>query len=140
MLSRQQPFEHPSRPTKASVVGEFPRSAASPVISYLLGEVRRAMATLNTGNMSLAAQRFRVPIDQCDVHGKKTLIRYRECWLKWMSWYEHTPNEPHSIESQIQRMIFNDLTYRASVSVRGSVSKETAISAFGNFFWPISAV
>jgi hypothetical protein len=84
---------------------------------------------MGTENKSLAAQRFRVPIDQCDVHDKANLVRYREHWLKWMSWYEHTAGEPHSIESQIQRMIFNDLAYRATVSVRGSVSSQIAISA-----------
>jgi hypothetical protein len=87
------------------------------------------MATTDMESRPLAARRFSVPIDQCDVVDKKALAQYRTNWLKWMSWYEHTPDEPNSIESQIQRMIFNDLTYRASVSVRGSVSNEIAISA-----------
>lgn len=46
-----------------------------------------------------------------------------------MSWYEHTSEEPHSIESQIHQMIFNDLVYRATLSVRESTAAETAISA-----------
>lgn len=80
-------------------------------------------------NESLAAKRFQIPIDNCDVDDKERLAQYRKHWLTWMSWYEHTPDEPHSIESQIHRMLFNDLTYRASVSVRESVAAEIAISA-----------
>jgi hypothetical protein len=81
------------------------------------------------GSKPLAEQRFSVPISQCDVHDRRKLAVYRKQWLKWMGWYEHTPHEPHSIESQIQRMIFNDLTYRAIVSVRGAVPNKTAIAA-----------
>jgi hypothetical protein len=46
-----------------------------------------------------------------------------------MSWYEHRPDEPHSIESQINRMIFDELTYRATLSVRESTAADTVISA-----------
>src|SRR5271163_1931904 len=78
---------------------------------------------------SLAAGRFQIPIDECDVDNKEKLAQYRQHWLKWMSWYEHRPDEPHSIESQIHQMIFNDLTYRAGVSVRSSIPNEVPISA-----------
>ncbi len=87
------------------------------------------MATAIPVNQSVAAKRFQVSIDDCDVADKKKLIQYRERWLAWMSWYEHAPDRPHSIESQIHRLLFNDLTYRASVSVRESVASEIAISA-----------
>ncbi len=81
-------------------------------------------------NDSLAAKRFYIPINGCkDVKDKKNLSRYRQLWTKWTSWHQHASDEPHSIESQINRMIFNDLTYRATVSVRGSAVSETAISA-----------
>jgi hypothetical protein len=81
-------------------------------------------------NDSLAAERFRIPINDCnDVNDKKNLARYRQLWTKWMSWHQHTSDEPHSIESQINRMIFNDLIYRATVSVRAPTCSETAISA-----------
>lgn len=79
---------------------------------------------------SLAAKRFCIPINDCkDVKDKKNLGRYRQLWPKWISWHQHSSDEPHSIESQINRMIFNDLTYRATVSVRGPAASETAISA-----------
>jgi hypothetical protein len=81
-------------------------------------------------NDSLAARRFCIPINDCeDAKDKKNLGRYRQLWTKWTSWHQHTSDEPHSIESQINRMIFNDLTYRASVSVRALTTSETAISA-----------
>src|ERR1700693_2680699 len=92
-----------------------------------LKEMQTTMATLV--NESLTTKRFQIPINNCDVDDKERLAQYRKHWLTWMSWYEHTSEEPHSIESQIHRMLFNDLTYRASVSVRESVASEIAISA-----------
>lgn len=81
-------------------------------------------------NESLAAKRFVIPINDCkDVKDKKNLGRYRQLWTKWMSWHQHTSHEPNSIESQINRMIFNDLIYRATVSVRRPAASEIAISA-----------
>lgn len=73
--------------------------------------------------------RFEVPIAQCDVMDKKKLEAYRAHWRRWMAWYEHSPQEPHSIEQQIHTMLFNDLTYRSVVSARSSVPQETEISA-----------
>lgn len=87
------------------------------------------MSTTDVVSQSLAATRFSISICDCDVVNKEKLARYREHWRKWMSWYEHTPEEPHSIESQIHRMLFNDLTYRASASVRESVAGDIPISA-----------
>jgi hypothetical protein len=46
-----------------------------------------------------------------------------------MSWYGYGDPEPNGIETQIHRMLFNDLTYRATVSVRASVDVNVAISA-----------
>ncbi len=46
-----------------------------------------------------------------------------------MSWYWHSDSQPNSIESQIHNMLFNDLTYRAIVSVRESVDANATISA-----------
>lgn len=46
-----------------------------------------------------------------------------------MSWYEHSDLEPNSIESQIHTMLFNDLTYRACVSVRNLQGSDLEISA-----------
>jgi hypothetical protein len=46
-----------------------------------------------------------------------------------MSWYDHSPSEPHSIEQQIQTMLFNDLTYRSVVSARSTVSPEIEVAA-----------
>jgi hypothetical protein len=75
------------------------------------------------------ANRFKVPVHECDVIAKKTLAQYRDNWMKWISWYRHDPSEPHSIEAQIHRMLFNDITYRATVSVREPVAADVAISA-----------
>src|ERR1017187_2995673 len=75
------------------------------------------------------ATRFRVPVHECDVIAKKTLEQYRDNWRKWISWYRRSPSEPHSIEAQIHRMLFNDITYRATVSAREPVAADVAISA-----------
>jgi hypothetical protein len=87
------------------------------------------MGTNDTAGQTPTTRRFSAPINTCQVQEKNKLNTYRQLWLKWMSWYERSPGEPHSIESQIHRMIFDDLTYRAILSVRESVAAETAISA-----------
>src|SRR5258708_7587896 len=46
-----------------------------------------------------------------------------------MSWYDHSPSEPHSIKQQIQTMLFNDLTYRSVVSARNTISPEIEVAA-----------
>ena len=46
-----------------------------------------------------------------------------------MKWYEHSESEPNNIESQIHRMLFHDLTYRAMASVRASLTADLPISA-----------
>lgn len=74
------------------------------------------------------AGRFAAPINTCEVDDKNQLNTYRQLWVKWMSWYEHTPGEPHSIESQINQMIFNDLAYRAILSARTSSAAEANTS------------
>ncbi len=84
------------------------------------------MAKLYQAQMT---DRFAKPAKECDVHDQSKLESYRAHWRKWMSWYEHSPSEPHSIEQQIQTMLFNDLTYRSVVSARNSVSPEIEISA-----------
>jgi hypothetical protein len=94
-----------------------------------MGEkMQEGMKSDNDARKTLITGRFSIPINTCQVDEKNKLNTYRQLWLKWMSWYEHTPGEPHSIESQIHQMIFNDITYRAILSVRESAA-ETAISA-----------
>jgi len=73
--------------------------------------------------------RFEIPIDACDVRDKQMLESYRAHWRKWMSWYDHHPDEPHSIEQQIQQMLFNDLVYRSVASARSSVPESVEVSA-----------
>jgi hypothetical protein len=73
--------------------------------------------------------RFATPAKKCDVLDQNKLESYRALWRKWMSWYDHSPNEPHSIEQQIQTMLFNDLTYRSVVSARSTVSPEIEVAA-----------
>jgi hypothetical protein len=97
--------------------------------SQMTGPPSPSIAASVAAPQPLAAGRFTTPINDCQVDNKSNLNTYRQLWRKWMSWYEHTPGEPHSIESQIHQMIFNDLTYRASVSVRESVAGGSAISA-----------
>jgi hypothetical protein len=80
-------------------------------------------------NQNPSANRFKIAVKNCDVNEKQKLIRYRQKWMEWMSWYEHSDSEPNNIESQIHRMLFNDLTYRATVSVRTSVGADITISA-----------
>ncbi len=78
---------------------------------------------------NVLADRFKAAINDCEVDDKTTLARYRQKWLEWMSWYGYGSPEPNNIQTQIHRMFFNDLTYRATVSVRSSVGAETDISA-----------
>jgi hypothetical protein len=77
----------------------------------------------------LSARRFTVPVEACEVDKKENLKRYRQLWLKWMSWYEHRPDKPNRIESQINLMIFNDITYRSVVSGRGSSTMDSIASS-----------
>ena len=84
------------------------------------------MATLYQAPMP---DRFAKPTKECDVLDRTKLESYRAHWRKWMSWYDHSQNEPHSIEQQIQTMLFNDLTYRSVVSARGTVSPEIEVAA-----------
>jgi AbiU2 len=80
-------------------------------------------------NQNPCANRFTIAASDCDVNNKQKLLRYRDKWFEWMKWYEHNDSEPNSIESQIHRMLFNDLTYRGIVSVRASVDTDLRISA-----------
>ncbi|MBB6144310.1 hypothetical protein HNQ77_002262 [Silvibacterium bohemicum] len=73
--------------------------------------------------------RFEVPAQECDVHDKRNLESYRTLWRKWMSWYDHSPDEPHSIEQQLHTMLFNDLTYRSIVVARSAAAPEVKVSA-----------
>jgi hypothetical protein len=85
--------------------------------------------TLVPGNMSLVDGRFKVSVNDCYVLNKAKLRQYRDNWKKWVSWHQHNETEPNTIESQMHRMFFNDITYRAIVSVRGTVDSKDAISA-----------
>lgn len=78
------------------------------------------------GSRDVISNRFTVPIRDCDVEDKENLHAFRELWTKWMTWYESTPDEPHSIERQIQLMIWNDLTYRTVMSTRSEKEAELA--------------
>jgi hypothetical protein len=73
--------------------------------------------------------RFATPAIECDVLDQRKLESYRALWRKWMSWYDHSPGEPHSIEQQIQTMLFNDLTYRSAVSARNTVPPDVEVAA-----------
>jgi len=84
------------------------------------------MAKLYQATMT---DRFATPARECDVHDQSKLESYRALWRKWMSWYDHSPNKPHSIEQQIQTMLFNDLSYRSVVSARDTVPLEIEVTA-----------
>jgi hypothetical protein len=73
--------------------------------------------------------RFEVPAQECDVHDKRKLESYRALWRKWMSWYDHSSAEPHSIEQQLHTMLFSDLTYRSIVVARAMAGPEVKVSA-----------
>lgn len=75
------------------------------------------------------ADRFKIDANDCDVEDKAKLTQYRLKWQQWMSWYGYGSPELHNIQAQIHQMLFNDLTYRAVVSVRSSVDPEASISA-----------
>ena len=85
--------------------------------------------TVTPLSQDLSEKRFAVAVENCDVDDKKALVQYRNKWKQWMSWYSYSASEPHNIESQIHQMLFNDLTYRATVSVRESSASDAAISA-----------
>ena len=74
--------------------------------------------SLATANTDPLAARFEVPVENCDVHDKLKLNQYRVKWKQWMSWYGYGSSEPHNIQQQIHQILFNDITYRAVVSVR----------------------
>ncbi len=78
---------------------------------------------------SLHRERFKTPIAECDVEDKRKLESYRALWLKWMRWYDHSPSEPNTIESQLHSLMFNDLVYRSVVGARSKVAATTEISA-----------
>jgi hypothetical protein len=63
--------------------------------------------------------RYKSSIEECDVHDRNALIRYRAKRDLWLGWYEHNTTEPHSIQQQLFSMIFIDLTYRTVTSSRG---------------------
>jgi hypothetical protein len=73
--------------------------------------------------------RFEVPAQECDVQDKRKLESYRALWRKWMSWYDHSPDEPHSVEQQLHTMLFSDLTYRSIVVARATTGPEIKVSA-----------
>ncbi len=84
---------------------------------------------VKTASQNPLADRFNVAVEKCDVSNKQKLVQYRKKWMDWMSWYGYGDLQPNSIETQIHRMLFNDLTYRATVSVRASVDANIPISA-----------
>lgn len=81
------------------------------------------------GEQNVLSDRFKTTVKDCDVVEKKNLIGYRQKWVQWMSWYGYGAPEPNNIQTQIHRMLFNDLTYRATVSVRSSEDAGMEISA-----------
>jgi len=82
-------------------------------------------------NTDPLAARFEIPVEDCDVpdQDKPKLNQYRTKWKQWMSWYGYGSSEPHSIQQQIHQMLFSDITYRAAISVRESVSAGVSIAA-----------
>jgi hypothetical protein len=79
--------------------------------------------------ISPTQQRLGVPEDECDVLNRQNLESYRALYRKWMTWYEFAPDNPNTIEGQIMNMMFHDLTYRSTTSVRGSISSDTKVAA-----------
>lgn len=62
--------------------------------------------------------RYKASVEDCDVSDRKALRKYRAKRDLWLSWYEHSGTEPHSIQQQFFSMIFVDLTYRIVTSPR----------------------
>ncbi len=79
--------------------------------------------------MSITEQRLSVPLESCDVFNRSKLESYRALYRKWMALYEHSPENPNTIEGQVISMLFHDLTYRSITSVRASLPSEVQISA-----------
>ena len=84
---------------------------------------------------SLHEDRFKQPIGDCDVEDKKKLESYRALWLKWMRWYDHSPGEANTIESQLQTLIFNDLVYRTVSGARGAGGEEKTSARDGTLVY-----
>lgn len=80
----------------------------------------RMNVSLQMPNQDPLANRFSVPPERCEVNQKERLKPYRAKWRVWMSWHGLSDSDPNSIQAQIHRMLFNDITYRAVVSVRAS--------------------
>lgn len=78
---------------------------------------------------SLTGQRLAVPQESCDVEDRGKLESYRALYRKWMGWYEHSPDNPNTIEDQVMSMIFHDLVYRSITSTRATLAPEIPISA-----------
>jgi len=85
---------------------------------------------LEAGNqISPTQERLGVREGDCDVLDRIKLGSYRALYRKWMQWYEHSSDNPNTIEGQIMNMMFHDLTYRSITSIRGSLSPDTQVSA-----------
>jgi hypothetical protein len=79
--------------------------------------------------ISPTQQRLSIPEGDCQVSNRANLASYRVLYRKWMQWYEHSSDNPNTIEGQIMSMMFHDLTYRSLTSIRASLSPATQVSA-----------
>ncbi len=71
-----------------------------------------------------STNRFQADIGNCDVDDRPLLTQYRKKWQTWLSWYELSDDQPHSIENQLHQMFFNDLLYRSVVGGRQAASSD----------------
>jgi hypothetical protein len=69
------------------------------------------------------------PVEKCDVSKPKELAKYRKKREEWLGWYEFRKDEPNSIEGQIIRMTFEDMSYRMMTKPRGETSQDVKIAA-----------
>jgi len=69
------------------------------------------------------------PVEKCDVSSFAKLRKYRAKREEWLGWYGFRKDEPNSIEGQIIRMTFEDMSYRMMTKPRGETSQDVKIAA-----------
>jgi hypothetical protein len=68
--------------------------------------------------------RYKFRVEDCQVQDRAALTEYRGKRNEWLGWYEHSREEPNSIQQQLFSMIFIDLTYRIVYEPRLDASVE----------------
>ena len=69
------------------------------------------------------------PVERCDVSSFTKLRKYRAKRAEWLGWYGFRKDEPNSIEGQIIRMTFEDMSYRMMAKPRGEIPHDLNIAA-----------